>query len=88
MMTAYFEHESLTALQAACVYVHAAFEREEDQHGADPIPPLSASEASPGVAVVRHADRALVMTVIGRMTDTDHNTLVGVEWTEASTETE
>jgi hypothetical protein len=41
---------------------------------------------SPGVAVVRHPSRQAVMAVIGRMADTDNDTLVGVDWKEASTE--
>jgi len=77
MMTAYFEHESLVALQAACTYI-------TNSCLAEPGSRITAHEASPGVAVVRHPNRALVMAVIGRMADTDHNTLVGVEWTEVT----
>lgn len=80
MMTAYFEHESLTALHAACRYV------TEGDLNPEWKTPISAHEMSPGVAVVRHPSRQAVMAVIGRMADTDHRTLVGVEWTEASTE--
>ncbi|WP_295585560.1 hypothetical protein [uncultured Lamprocystis sp.] len=80
MMTAYFEHESLPTLQAACRYV-----TEGNLNPKWKIT-ITAHEMSPGVAVVRHPSRQAVMAVIGRMADTDNDTLVGVDWKEASTE--
>ena len=55
MMTAYFEHESLPTLQAACRYV-----TEGNLNPKWKIT-ITAHEMSPGVAVVRHPSRQAVM---------------------------